>query len=159
MEDFIKDEPTGFRGVEWGTKRSSIQDMGFKKIRNSAGCYERLNERLVIDYIDLDYIIWEFWHNKFYGVRISFPIENWDLMMGYCLLKFGNYHIKKDSGDMMKGNYQDTYIWRGQVTIINLCKTSHKEGIFFKKIRTNGDLLICSTEIFHQKEKEEKLDI
>jgi hypothetical protein len=68
-------EPDGFRNIKWGTKLESLQNMEHIGTRDDFGeetsLYIKTDDELIIGGAALEKIVYGFWNNKLFEVRID----------------------------------------------------------------------------------------
>lgn len=136
----FKNEPDGFRGIKWGDDISTLKEMIYVKTDPSYGgvkLYSKKGDSLEIGNAKLKFVYYDFWQNKFCGVRISFKgTVNWINLKDIMFEKFG---------DGAKPNrFMESYLWDGDRSRISL---------EYKKIQDMGMLWIYSAEISKQQEE------
>lgn len=109
-------EQDSFRGLQWGTELSSINDsMNYLRTDDSyGGCdiYTRDNEDLTLGSAKLTNIEYSFWQGKLNGVFINVSgIENWYGLYNATVQKFGE--------GFKTNSYRESYLWDGKITVIN----------------------------------------
>ena len=88
------DGPTGFRGLRWGKKFSTVQEeFVHSKINPSLGgieYYMRKNDEMTTEGARLDRIEYGFWQDKFCAVKVYFSGHtNFSLLKGALIKRFG----------------------------------------------------------------------
>jgi len=89
------DSPTGFRGLRWGTKFSTVQtELVHSRTNPSLGgieYYTRKNDEMTIAEGKLDGIEYGFWQDKFCAVKVYFSgSTNFSSVKGALIKKFGS---------------------------------------------------------------------
>jgi hypothetical protein len=135
----FKNEPDGFRGIQWGADLSAIKGMkhiGSLPQHGGVKIYAREDDALQIGKATLESIEYASWQGKFLGVFIkTFFFSDWEALKAACFENFGR-------GDKPKV-YNDEYFWKGDKATINL--VVNEGGI-------GGTLYILSTELTLQQE-------
>ncbi len=144
----FQNEPTGFRGFEWGTELSSRKNIELIEdgiSGNFVKVYRIKNDELMIGDAKLEYIKYYEWKGKLYEVWIlakgNVNVEN---LLAACVKQFG---------PIRTWEYNDEYTssilhaWRGKTTTIILRKDSDV-GTLILRSREIEDLI--------QKERKQK---
>ena len=82
-------DPDGFRGIKWGTEASSVS--GFSQIATEGdlGFYEKGGDRLQLEDVKLDQVIYGFFKGRFYMGMIYFPASGFDRVQAIMTRQFG----------------------------------------------------------------------
>ena len=129
-------EPTGFKGVQWGTPQSSFSRLRFT---NSAGAtlypdappypkspadspeksYVKDNELLEFEGVSVNEINYTFYNDKFSGVFIvGQGRQKFDQLKAVFFAKYGEANKESSTGIPVGG-----YTWQGNKTIVRLMLT------------------------------------
>jgi hypothetical protein len=132
-------EPTGFKGVQWGTPQSSFSGLRFT---NNAGatlskghpdappypkspadspekCYVKDNEPLEFEGVSVNEINYTFYNDKFSGVFIvGQGRQKFDQLKAVFFAKYGEAKQESSTGIPVGG-----YTWQGNKTIVRLMLT------------------------------------
>jgi len=124
---------SGFRGINWKTNISSLQDMKYVRTDPSSGgmkVYSRNNDDLRIGGAELTSIEYFFWQDNFSSVVINFSnVNNYDSVKSSMVERFG---------DGYKGNrFIEEYIW----------SKPDAHMLKYSEVTNNGMLYITSSEI------------
>ncbi len=65
-------EPADFRGIKWGSNIRDLPDMKLLAEEGDLKFYEKTNDRMKIDNVDADKIIYGFYKDRFYNVMIYY---------------------------------------------------------------------------------------
>jgi hypothetical protein len=68
----FRNEPAGFRGIEWGTHIDKCKDLYFVSISDAWTVYRHNNEDLKIGEATVREIAYYFYKNRFHWVRVQF---------------------------------------------------------------------------------------
>jgi hypothetical protein len=105
----FQNEPTGFRGISWGTPLSAVQS---QMIPYADELYKRVDDKLTIGDAALMDILYRFHNGRFSEVTI-FPqagLSNENAMIAAFLVQFGS----------VEANHEGHYHWRGSTAEIFL---------------------------------------
>ena len=82
-------EPDGFRGIKWKTEISSVS--GLNQIANDGDLvfYEKSNDRLQMEEVKLDQVIYGFYKGRFYMGMIYFPAAGFNRMQEIMTRQLG----------------------------------------------------------------------
>ena len=107
----FKNEPAGFRGIQWGTEYRSVADQFDRQV--APDLYRRKNDKLAMGEARLESLRYSFYKGKFAGVLMQARLkENGRHLMDALRAEFG------------EGNPQSAleYFWNGErATIILDC--------------------------------------
>jgi hypothetical protein len=109
----FQNEPDGFRGIKWGTDIKKLPDMVFLERDGDIKTYYRKFDKLKIQDVYVDEIVYCFYRNQFCAVQISF-----DSFSNFTRLKsilFGQ-HGQSDQANPPLGKYS----WFGRNVEIDL---------------------------------------
>jgi hypothetical protein len=113
-------EPTGFRGIEWGTSSDRLppdllpDPNGRAPISYDATCYTRAGDRLVLGPVPLSSVDYVIASGRFAGAMLSFSgIPAFRTLKDLLLARFGFPSRRAPSG-------QDSYTWEGGRTLMHL---------------------------------------
>lgn len=137
----FQNEPEGFRGLKWGDPPGSGKDMSYRYGLDrdfDITIYERRNDKMQIGNAKLRDIHYLFYEDRFMAVEVYPELSSYDELKNVVLLKFGD-------GKVIKENWEEEIVWLGDLATIVLQK-SLREAVWL--------LLIYSTEIWEEKEKE-----
>ncbi len=135
-------EPDGFRGIKWGTHVSTLTDMVKVWEDGDRKYYERKGDELEIGGAKLHKIVYIFWRDLLYEVRVAIlkdhgnskeKLANFNLIKEMCFDKFGE-RKKPILG-------KEEYSWIGQTTWMYL---GHDESGFLR-------LIVGSTKLLNQR--------
>jgi hypothetical protein len=103
-------EPDGFRGLKWGTDIATLDPLHTMQVLAVVGpfvYYKKNQEDLRLVNVELDDIIYEFWHGKFSGaVIIVRGPRQFQILKDYVFARFGEGQRSKT---LQKMNVQDFY--------------------------------------------------
>jgi len=89
-----------FRGIKWGTDIEEFPDMRFIFEDKGQTFYQKMNENLKIDHVNVDKIIYSFCRNKFCSIGIEYSsISNFQKMKDFISTHYGEFNKKEDSED------------------------------------------------------------
>lgn len=147
---FFQNEPGGFRGINWGTDISTLDDMLFIRDDPSYGgmkVYKRKNDTLKIGEANVKSIEYTFWRGKFSHVAIeAVGYNNWLALKDACEAKFGK---------PISNPYIEQYVWHGETTDIYLKYNDTNE----KSILYVSSVQFIKEKQKYQKEKAKSEDI
>jgi hypothetical protein len=100
-------EPDGFRGIKWGTKIDTLNDMTKRDKEQTFAIYERNNDKLQIGNVDLKVLYYMFWQGKFNNMFAEIEgYSNWISLKQIYLSKYGKGKQKKRSIEKYRwGNF------------------------------------------------------
>lgn len=116
----FQNEPEGFRGLKWGDPPTEdmekVSEMGTGVVM-----YVRLDDKLSLGDVELGYIFYTFYQDKFMMVSLHFSGKsNYELLEMICRQKFG----KESSGKLYELH------WVGSLSSVSLAYTlKWDEGI------------------------------
>lgn len=106
----FQNEPEGFRGLKWGDPPTEDMEKE-SEIGMGIVIYERLDDKLSLGDVELDYIFYVFYQDKFMRVSLHFSGKsNYELLEMICRQKFG----KKSSGKLYELH------WVGSLSSVSL---------------------------------------
>ncbi len=133
----FQNEPDGFRGIKWGTKINTLNDMTKQGKEQTFAIYERSNDKLQIGNIKLKVLYYMFWQGKFNNMFAEIEgYSNWTSLKKIYFLKYGKGKQKK--------RYIEKYRWgdfSGKTVILLEFNGFSGEGIlmmFGTKIMKEG---------------------
>jgi hypothetical protein len=139
----FQNEPTGFRGIEWGTPLSAVQTEMIPYGDPPPGggqVYERKNEKMTLGGATLAHVFYRFYEGGFSGADL-FSVERADQPAAMIAA------FRAEYGEGNRPNeYEDDYLWTDDVGSVFL----HCNSITYE-----CSALIASTAA-RQKEKDEK---
>lgn len=139
-----RNEPNGFRGIEWDTNLSRLKSMQYHASGPSYSeitFYKRKNDSLQMGSARFQSIVYVFWRERLEGVLLTVKgSDNWDTLRQACFERFGKG--KKPN------RYIEEYIWDGDTSKISL-RYSHILG--------KGKLYIFSTKVSNQMKEYQRL--
>jgi hypothetical protein len=110
----FQNEPTGFRGISWGTPLSSVPGMTPVASDGSAGFYQRDGDAMMIGAAHLKDINYRFYRRQFAGVLLRTPESSAD----------EDAIIAAFSAQFGQGNrpnqFMKQYLWNGSVATVFL---------------------------------------
>ncbi|MBA7519295.1 hypothetical protein ES705_11373 [subsurface metagenome] len=115
-------EPSGFRGIKWGTDIKTLKDMKYSRTDPDCGgikVYTRKDDDLHIGAAKLERIEYHFWRGKFCSLWIIMKGQvNYHALRDVCLEKFGkvDYKFFDSGGD--KCSF--IYFWFDKITFMFL---------------------------------------
>jgi hypothetical protein len=82
-------DPDNFRGIKWGAEASSVS--GFSQIANEGDLifYEKGGDRLQLEEVKLDQVIYGFYKGRFYMGMIYFPATSFSRVQEIMTRQFG----------------------------------------------------------------------
>jgi len=105
-----KNEPDGFRHIEWGSKFSGSKGMVLKQNNGYDRVYTKENEHLIWNGISVDYIEYHFLQDdRFYGVELEkrgITFEDSEEIKEKLIDNYEN--------PAKKEGYFDVYVWENQ---------------------------------------------
>lgn len=153
----FQNEPEGFRGLKWGDPPGEDMEYWEKPPADTATrflepdlfplgsddvlWYKRKNDKLQIGVVELEYIYYLFYKNKFMEVRIRPNSIQIDSLKDVLKLKFGSGEYEG------KGTMLSVITWSGDITTI-IVKSNLYERYDLLKIR--------STKIYNQYQEDER---
>jgi len=108
----FKNEPTGFRHIQWGAPFSSVKSqMRLAEKGKTNNYYTRLHDKMSIGGASLENIYYNFFDGKFAGVMvITKGFTNKQAILEALRTQFGD--------GRQKNPYIDDYVWSGDTTTI-----------------------------------------
>jgi hypothetical protein len=82
-------DPDNFRGVKWGTEVSSVSGLSQIASDGDLVFYEKGNDRLQLDEVKLDQVIYGFHKGRFYMGMIYFPAAGFNRVQEIMTRQFG----------------------------------------------------------------------
>jgi hypothetical protein len=82
-------DPDSFRGVKWGTEASSVSGLNRIATEADLGFYERGGDRLQLEEVKLDQVIYGFYKGRFYMGMIYFPAPGFNRVKDILTRQFG----------------------------------------------------------------------
>jgi hypothetical protein len=148
----MDNEPTGFRGKDWGTNISEFTDMVFLKdygnFPDNYGdqkFYIKNNDNMKIGEADLDRVIYGFYKNRFYYVSIEFKgLRNFSSIKETLFQTYGVV----DQPIFEKTLWDTLYGWNGDKVEIMLVYTTSSQ---------DGDLFYCYQPINEEMGRDKRL--
>lgn len=131
---FCSNEPSGFRGIDWGTNISQLTDFSYLYDENDGRkIYHRNGDEMIIGGAKLSSIGYFFCDGKFHSVGVAVSgYNNWEALKDACFTRYGEGRRITD----------DSFKWIGTKSFINLRYDVGSEM---------GFLYITSVEIEKQK--------
>jgi hypothetical protein len=104
----FQNEPTGFRGIEWGTEFSKIADQFERPVAPNSTIYRRKNDKLSMGAASLESLRYSFYKGKFAGVFIRAKMTtNGRLLMDALRAQFGE--------GRQPDRASQEYFWDGEI--------------------------------------------
>jgi hypothetical protein len=155
-EKKLKEDPSGFRDMAWGTDIKTLSDMEFLKDEDVLKVYVKKNDKLAIGDVPLKAIYYKFFKGKLYEVVIETNgFKNYLDLKQLCFEKYGKGKEEIETDKYLKQEY---YYWSGEKTSIRL---SYLKASFITKdtvkltLRSNKLLIEYSLEMLEQHRKKE----
>ena len=128
-EEPFPNEPTGFRGIKWGTDLSKIPDMMLLKDNGDIKLYIKRGEKLKIVDSELISILYKTFNNKLFSVIIDFEADfKGYLKLRNVLVSLYGYGYTTSSRRFLSKDFTPYYwwtsFWRGDKVRLTLTYNS-----------------------------------
>ncbi|UZJ42187.1 hypothetical protein OO006_04225 [Prosthecochloris sp. SCSIO W1101] len=139
----FKNEPEGFRGIQWGDSPSALKNGKKVYSKDNVEYYIKLDDVMQIGSATVSNVVYEFWHGKFATALIETEgHKNWSRLKETVFERFGNGKKPK--------RFMEKYIWgspyRGKSYML----------LKYSEIKKKGVLYIFSKEIWKQRKGYDK---
>jgi hypothetical protein len=121
-------EPTGFKGIKWGTPLNEVQGMKFVSTdEDGVETYSKEGEELKIGPAKVEKIAYQFWKGRFFGVEISAKeSKNCTALRDAVLDIFGSG--QKLFRPNMSG-FEEKYFYKGDNAVVFLAIEQRLEDV------------------------------
>jgi len=133
-------EPTGFRGLEWGSALPK-SDMVYLRTDPSYGgvkLYKRPSDKLSIGGAKLSAVIYSYWQGKFCSVRIGCEgYENFAALKEACFAQYGSGYQPNE--------YIQEYYWFGTVSsvLLEYSRITEKAALWIQSEAISAEQKAC----------------
>ncbi|MDD2715203.1 MAG: hypothetical protein PHW04_04850 [Candidatus Wallbacteria bacterium] len=135
----FQNEPTGFRGISWGTDISKLENMKLSTPGNTPS-YEKIGEKFKIGDADLENVYYITYKNKLFMIQIPFKY-----LFSFSRIK--NTFFEQYGAVEKAQIFPEKYIWTGKNIHISLD---------YNEITEEGSIFYIYQPIFKLKDKADK---